>query len=96
MTLPDQIRFVNDLIKENPEITIKEYLEDLKMIESIEKASEREEQIHDALSKIIRQKADHKILKVEPDEAALPIEGKRKSSRPPAQYSNHSPFGIAS
>lgn len=37
MILPDQIKFVNDLIKENPEITIWQYLEAVQEIDIIKK-----------------------------------------------------------
>ena len=37
MTLSDQITFIDDLIRENPDITIREYLEAVQEIDSIEK-----------------------------------------------------------
>lgn len=40
MTLADRIKLVNDMIRENPDSTIKEYLELVKDIEEIETMSE--------------------------------------------------------
>jgi len=37
MTLPEKIKLIDALIRENPETTIKEYLEDLYEIERIER-----------------------------------------------------------
>ena len=147
MNLQSKLKLINDMIKENPDATIRDYLTLVSDIENIEKstpmafpgigqdkkeeilkmaatmtATEIRQETNIAFSTIYRVLRQHGIdVKAETRQRKLaeriakeemerkereaiiaarkpkkPILPERPFTRPPAVYSNHSPFGIAS
>lgn len=136
MTLSNQITFINDLIREDQDITIREYLEAVQEIDIIAKTqndmgrrpldTDKRQMVLDmamsAKYEVIRDITGvsiaviSRILKdagIDQEERKLAIRAnqlevdkklwarrisapQKRFIRPPAEYSNHSPMGIAS
>lgn len=103
MTLAEQIKLINDLIREDRDIRICDYLEIVRELDQIgvssrkvkieykapEKYTAHDEVLVPKLKPAISTKPARKG-EVIPDKPKPPIK------RPPARYDNHSPMGIAS
>lgn len=132
MTLDEKIKLIDDLIRENTDITIAEYLFSVAEIENVEKTTSMDNrkgianlsdeekvkilamaqtynakeislglglslnQVYKVCAKV---KGGIKAIRhpeAEPAPSPPIPPAKRAFVRPPAQYSNHSPMGIAS
>lgn len=81
MTLSARIQLIDDMIRENPDYTVRDYLE---MVGEIERIQPEDRPVVEEV----------RVADVVEPEAPESKTG--KFTRPPAVYSNHSPYGIAS
>lgn len=72
MTLPDQILLINDLIRENREATVRDYIETLKDVERVEQTADQKDHLDELAGQGLLFRSHDKMIRTPAEKYELP------------------------